>query len=319
MGAFGMTTTQLYFAHVALALILSPLLMGIINRVKAKIGGRKGKPLLQLYYDIAKLLRKSEVISTSTTWIFQAAPSISLAATLLAMLLLPLTGVPSPLGFQGDFMVAAYLLGMGRFMMSLAALDTASPFEGMGASREVAFAALVEPVSFLCFLCLARSAQLAYPDTYLSLSGMFVGSPLSAWSEGRPELLLIPVVLFLLLLIENCRIPVDDPDTHLELTMIHEVIILDHSGPNLAFILYAASLKLWFYSALLAGILVPSLTFIMPIWAQMLLSILVILIISVLVGLVESSMARLRMWRVSPLICCVVALAGLTLTLSILR
>lgn len=302
--------------HAVLALTLAPLLPGIINRVKARFAGRQGKPLLQLYYDIAKLLRKSEVISTSSTWVFQAAPAIVLATALFALALLPFAGAPSTLAFQGDFILAAYLLGMGRFALNLAALDTASPFEGMGASREAAFSALAEPVIFFCFLALAQVGP-ASPMPQLSLSAMFSGAPLAAWSEGKPELLLIPVVLFILLLVENCRIPVDDPNTHLELTMIHEVIILDHSGPSLAFILYASSLKLWFFAALLAGVLVPALPG--PLWLHACISLAAILCMAVVVGVVESVMARLRMGRISPLLGGAGALAGLTLVLSLMR
>ena len=273
--------------------------------------------MLQLYYDIIKLLRKSEVISTSSTWVFQAGPAIFLGATLCALVLLPFASTPSFLAFQGDFLLAAYLLGMGRFAMNLAALDTASPFEGMGASREAAFAALAEPVIFLCFLCLARTALLPSPEMGLSLSGMFAGAPIGAWSDGRPELLLIPFVLFILLLVENCRIPVDDPNTHLELTMIHEVIILDHSGPALACILYGSALKLWFFAVLLAGVLVPALD--APHWSHAALSLAAALSMAVVVGVVESVMARLRMGRISPLLGGACALAALTLTLTLMR
>ena len=138
--------------QVLLALLLAPLLAGVINRVKAKFAGRHGKPLLQLYYDIAKLLRKGEVISETTTWVFTAGPVLSLATALLALTLLPLGGCASPFSFRGDFILFAYLLGLGRFATVLAALDTGSPFEGMGASREAVFGALGEPVLFLAFL-----------------------------------------------------------------------------------------------------------------------------------------------------------------------
>lgn len=320
-----MSDAAIHILHIALALLLAPLLPGIIHRVKAKFGGRTGRPYLQLYYDLVRLLRKSEVISTSTTWIFQAAPALYLATVLWAIALLPLAGVPSFLAFQGDFLLAAYLLAMGRFALNLAALDTASPFEGMGASREAAFSALAEPVLFVCFLCLARSALLPNADhaLTLSLSGMFAGAPLWMWSAGRPELLLLPVVLFIVLLVENCRIPVDDPNTHLELTMIHEVIILDHSGPSLACILYAAALKLWFFAALLAGVLLPVLDIPTPGgWGAALhlgLSLLALGVIIVLVGVVESVMARLRMDRIIPLLGGAGALACVTLALTLMR
>lgn len=324
-----MSDAHIHALHILLALVFAPLLPGIIHRVKARFAGRTGRPYLQLYYDLARLLRKSEVISTSTTWIFQAAPSLYLATALGATLLLPLAGTPSFFAFQGDFLLAAYVLALGRFVLNLAALDTASPFEGMGASREAAFSAIVEPVLFVCFLCLAHSALL--PNTEpaikqawaLSLSGMFAGAPLWAWSAGRPELLLLPAILFILLLTENCRIPVDDPNTHLELTMIHEVIILDHSGPNLACIFYASALKLWFFAALLAAVLVPALDISeLGTWGaalHLIVSLFVLCCVIVLVGIVESVMARLRMERVIPLLGGAGALAGVTLALALMR
>ena len=303
-----------YLTQFALALVLAPLLPGIINRVKAKYAGRHGKPVLQTYYDIAKLLRKGEIISRTSTWTFAAAPSIALAGTLCALALLPLGGAASPLAFAGDFVLAAYLLGMGRFAVMLGALDTGSAFEGMGASREATFSALAEPVFFLALmvltsLCLGLGHS---ADTAFSLSTLFGGQTAGAWLTGRGELLLLPVIFFMLLLVENCRIPVDDPNTHLELTMIHEVMVLDHSGPNLAMILYGAALKLWFFAALIAGLLTPSL----PLWQQMGLRVGIVLLLAVVVGIVESVMARLRMERVPYLLGAAGAMGTLALILT---
>lgn len=321
-----MNSAAFFCIQFLLALTLAPLLPGIISRVKARVAGRAGKPLLQTYYDLARLLRKGEVVSTTTTWTFSAGPGISLAATLCALALLPLGGALSPLAFSGDFLLAAYLLGMGRFATMLAALDTGSSFEGMGASREAAFSALGEPALFLAFLVLTSlaldmglhggadqdTAACAIAGMQLSLSALFNGDMATLWSQGQPELLLIPAVFFALLLAENCRIPVDDPTTHLELTMIHEVMVLDHSGPNLAMIVYGAALKLWFFAALTAGLLVPPL----PLWEHAALSLLVILGIGVAVGLTESVMARLRLTRVPHFLGVAAALAALALMLT---
>jgi formate hydrogenlyase subunit 4 len=303
-----------YLAQFAVALVLAPLLPGIINRVKAKFAGRHGKPLLQTYYDIAKLLRKGEVISRTSTWTFAVAPSVALAGTLCALALLPLGGAVSPLAFAGDFVLAAYLLGVGRFAIMLGALDTGSAFEGMGASREATFSALAEPVFFLALmvltsLCLGLGHG---ADTAFSLSTMFGGQTAGAWLTGKGELLLLPVIFFILLLVENCRIPVDDPNTHLELTMIHEVMVLDHSGPNMALILYGAALKLWFFAALIAGLITPAL----PLWEQMGLRVGIVLLLAVVVGIVESVMARLRMERVAYLLGAAAAMGMLTLILT---
>ncbi len=298
------------WAVLLLGLICAPLLSGIINRVKAIFGGRKGRPLLQLYFDIFKLLRKGEVISPTTTQAFALGPSIYLAATVCALLFVPFGSVRAPVGFEGDFILMAYLLGFGRFALVLAALDTGSSFEGMGASREAAFSALAEPVLFLCFLALSTNAP---PELFT----LFYDASMRIWTLARPELLLIPVVLFLLLLVENCRIPVDDPNTHLELTMIHEVIILDHSGPNLAFILYASSLKLWLFALLLVDILVPGfpdndvLEFAL-IGAG-------IFGTAVATGIVESCAARLRLLLVPQLLGAAGVPAGIVLVLTLFR
>ncbi len=304
-----------FLFQVVLALLLAPLLPGIINRVKAKFAGRHGKPVLQLYFDLAKLLRKSEVVSGTTTWVFSAGPAISLATALLALLLIPLGGTASPFQFSGDFILCAYLLGMGRFATVLAALDTGSPFEGMGASREAFFGSIAEPVLFLCFLALISTAcSLSLPMDF-SLSSLFCGFSAAAWTGGRPELVLLIFVMGVLLLVENCRIPVDDPNTHLELTMIHEVMILDHSGLNLAFILYGSAIKLWIFASLLVSLFIPSLNA----WIQAALTVFSVFLAAALVGVTESVMARLRMPVVPAFIGLAGAVAVFVLILTLVR
>ena len=295
---------------VLLALICAPLLSGIINRIKAYYAGRKGRPLLQLYFDLFKLLQKGEVISRTTTWVFAAGPSVYLSTVICALLFVPFGTVRAPLGFTGDFILMAYLMAFGRFALVLAALDTGSAFEGMGASREASFSALAEPVMFLCFLALGGG-------TLPSLHAFCQNASMQIWTLSRPELLLIPVVLFVLLLVENCRIPVDDPNTHLELTMIHEVIILDHSGPNLAFILYASSLKLWLFALLLVNVLAPA----FPDNALMEFALILAGIFgtAAIVGVVESCMARLRLPLVPRMLGMAGMLAALALIVTLLR
>ena len=292
-----------------LALLCAPLLSGIINRVKALFAGRKGRPLLQLYFDLFKLLRKGEVISQTTSGIFALGPSLYLAATLCALLFVPFGPLGAPFGFRGDFIFMTYLLAFGRFALILAALDTGSSFEGMGASREAAFSTLAEPVIFIAFLALSAGAL-------PSLHSFLANASLQIWTMTRPELLLVPLVLFILLLVENCRIPVDDPNTHLELTMIHEVIILDHSGPNLAFILYASALKLWLFALLLVNVLVPDFH---ESQIEYLIILVAILLVASLVGLVESCVARLRLPLVPQLLGVAGILAALVLLLTLLR
>jgi len=302
------------FLPVLLALVCAPLLSGIINRIKACYAGRQGRPLLQLYFDLFKLLQKGEVISRTTTWIFVAGPSVYLATIICALLVVPFGTVRAPFGFTGDFILMAYLMGFGRFALMLAALDTGSAFEGMGASREAAFSALAEPVIFLCFLALGGGL---WPSLYAFCQA----ASLEIWTFTRPELWLIPLVLFVLLLVENCRLPVDDPNTHLELTMIHEVIILDHSGPNLAFILYASSLKLWLFALLLVNVLAPKIFGHTPLESALELALVLAGIFgtAVLVGVVESCLARLRLLVVPRILGMAGMLAALTLVVTLFR
>ena len=234
-----------------LALILAPLMLGIINRVKAFFAGRTGPVILQPYHDLAKLLGKGAVYSQTTTPVFRLAPIVGLAAVIVALALLPVGGVRAVLAFPGDLVLLAYLLGLMRFLTVIAALDTGSSFEGMGASREVQFSALAEPVLMLAMAALARRTG------SISLSEIYPAVTIDAWIQAGPALAMVSAALLVVFLVENARIPVDDPNTHLELTMIHEVMVLDYSGPDFAFILYAAALKLWVLGSLLVGLCMP--------------------------------------------------------------
>lgn len=295
--------------RLALALALAPLLLGVVNRTKALVAGRRGKPLLQVYFDVAKLLRKGAVFSTTTSWVFGLGPSLGLAAVAAALFLAPQGGLPGLLSFSGDFVLLAYLLAAGRLATMLSALDTGSSFEGMGASREAAFGALAEPALFLSL------AALAAHRGGLTLHAMLAGSAPHDLAALEPVPALVALSLFVVLLAENCRIPVDDPATHLELTMVHEVMVLDHGGPDLGLIEYAAALKLWLYCALVAGVLLPSLPG--RLWPDSLLALAVILALGAAVGLVESAMARLRLARVPQLLSWAAALSALALILKV--
>jgi formate hydrogenlyase subunit 4 len=288
-------------------LALAPLLPGTIQRTKAFFAGRRGQPLLQLYFDMAKLLGKGATYSRTTTWVFRAGPVVGLAAVVAALTLTPMGRLPAPLRFPGDLWLFAYLLGLMRFMTVIAALDTGSAFEGMGASREVLFSALAEPALLLSLAAVALEAG------HLSLSDMLGALSMATWLRQGPALALVAAALAVVLLAENARIPVDDPTTHLELTMIHEVMILDHGGPDLALLLYGAALKLWVLGALLVGVLVPLRTGYALLDAGAFLGGMALL--GVAVGIVESSMARLRLRRVPKLLVGATALAALALVL----
>lgn len=294
---------------VAVLLTMPPLLLGVINKTKAWFGGRTGPPLLQTYFDLHKLLRKSMVLSRSTTWVFRLGPAVTLAAVFLAGLLVPQGAFSAPVSFSGDVILFAYLLGLARFFTTSAALDTGSAFEGMGAAREVTFACLTEPTLFFALLVLARMSG------SLTLTGMLHGPEQGFPAVAAAPLILVAIGLFVVLLTENCRIPVDDPTTHLELTMIHEAMVLDHSGPLFGVILYSASLKLFILGALLLHLVFPLRTGLA--WADWALFLTRMLGLAVAVGVVESVRARLPMRHVPYLLLAAMLCCGFGLLLLV--
>ena len=275
--------------RVVLWLAVAPLLPGIINRVKAWVAGRRGPPLLQLYYDLARLWRKGVVLSTAASPGFVAGPAVAWVAVVGAALLLPL-GAGTLGAFPGDALLFVALLALARFATALAALETGSAFEGMGAAREVSYAVLSEAAIIAALLTLslqARSAMLV--EMLRPAAGAGVSIALN------PGAALLAGGLFTILLAENCRVPFDDPNTHLELTMVHEVMILDHSGPPLAVILHGAAVKLLLFSVLLAEAVLP-LGKLPPLAAIAALGS-AVLLIAIGVGLVESLLARFAFRR----------------------
>jgi len=264
-------------------LLLPPLLPGIINKVKAWVAGRRGPPVLQLYYDLARLWRKGIVLSTLASPGFIAGPAVAWVAVTCAALLMPLGSAGAPWGFQGDFLLVIYLLALARFCTAWAALETGSAFEGMGAAREVSYAVLTEAAIITAMLALSVQSGST------SLVAMLTPS-------ARAGAVLLAAGLFIVLLAENCRVPFDDPNTHLELTMIHEVMVLDHSGPPLAAVLHGASVKLMFFAVLLTEAVLPVGQ--LPPLAGVGALLASVIGITVGVGLVESLMARLAFRRV---------------------
>lgn len=273
-------------AHAGAILALPILLVGVVNRTKSCWAGRRGVPLLQAYYDIVRLARKRPVYSSVSTVFVKAAPAVALGTALVTGLLVPLLGRMPLLSFPFDFVFFAYAWGLGRMALMLGALDTGSSFEGMGASREATYSALIEPALFLAVGTLAAAsgknsfAELLRfrPDDLASLA---------VWGGSVSALLV-------LLQVESARIPVDDPNTHLELTMIHEVMILDQSGPDLAAVQYAGAIKLTVCAGLLAALLNPLGPASGPaLFAATNLGL--ILAVGLVVGTVESLIARLKL------------------------
>lgn len=278
-----MIATLDIFLRLAIWLLLAPLLPGIINKVKAWIAGRRGPPVLQLYYDLAKLWRKGVVLSTAVSPGHVAGPAIAWVAIVSAALLLPAGPAGAPLAFRGDALMFVSLLALARFCTACAALDTGSAFEGMGVAREVSFAVLSEAAIITALLALSVQTGSVSLTTMLAPAA---GAGAALLAAG----------LFAVLLAENCRVPFDDPNTHLELTMIHEVIVLDHSGPPLAAILHGASLKLLLFAVLLTEAVLPlgKLSLLQAIGAL----VVSVFVVAIAIGLVESLLARLAFRRV---------------------
>lgn len=269
--------------RLALWVVLAPLLPGLINKVKAWVAGRQGPPVFQLYYDLIRLWQKGVVLSHFASPAFVVAPAVAWIAIAGAAFLLPLGPAGAGLSFRGDVLLMVYLLALARFCTAWAALETGSAFEGMGAAREVSYAVLAEAA------IIAAMLSLSVQTGSISLAGMLAPSP----GAGTA---LLAAGLFIVLLAENCRVPFDDPNTHLELTMIHEVMVLDHSGPPLATVLHGASMKLLLFTVLLTASVLPLGT-LHPLAASGALAA-GVLLVTLGVGLTESLLARFSFRRV---------------------
>ena len=292
-----------------LILLFAPFLMlGVIKKTKAFWSGRKGVTLLQPFWDFVRLMKKGAVYSKTTSWIFRIAPVVMLTTVIFAGLFVPLVNGFTIFNVQFAFIIFAYILGFGKFFSLLSALDTGSSFEGMGASREACFSTIVEPAFFIT---LASVGALSQNYTFSSFKAIMA----NAGGYGVLLIMLVAFTLFVMLLIEGCRVPVDDPTTHLELTMIHEVMILDNSGIDLGLITWSAAIKIFLFEALIANLLLP----ILPEWWALLAFVAVITLLSIIVGTLESSMARFRMTHVFEFIFIMTLTALLVLALVVYR
>jgi formate hydrogenlyase subunit 4 len=267
-----------------LIILASLFFTGIINRTKSIASGRKGPGIFQPVKDVIRLFKKGAIYSKTTSFIFQLAPSIYFASIIMAIMIIPLGEYKGIISFEGDFVLFAYMLGIGKFFMIIAALDTGSSFEGMGASREALFSMFAEPAFFI--LMGSLSLLTGYTSFQQIFASLHFGSSIS-YILG----ILATFVLAMITMIENSRMPIDDPKTHLELTMVHEVMILDNSGFDLGMILYATNLKFAMYGALIANLFMGSfpLYLTIPIFFGMQ------VLFAIAVGLLESFTARFRM------------------------
>jgi formate hydrogenlyase subunit 4 len=272
---------------VVLILAFAAVFHGILGRTRSILSGRKGPEILQPMYNLVLLFRKGAVISSDSGKIFQLAPAVSFAAVTTALLMVPFGKFDAIISFNGDFILFAYLLALSRFALILGALDAASSFEGMGAAREALYGMLVEPAFFVLA---GTFALLTGHNSFAEIFGFFDMASLSAVIPG----LLAAFAFFLMLLVETGRLPVDDPRTHLELTMIHEVMILDYSGFDLALIHLTTYIKAAVYSALMALCVLPGnlhTAIYMPLF------IVLIAVVPVITGFFESFRSRNRLQR----------------------
>ena len=290
----------------------APLLVGLLRTLKARLVGRRGPRLWQPYADLAKLLRKEAVVSTTTSWIFRVTPYVLAATMLTAALVVPVVVSRPALAFAGNVILLMYLFMLGTFFLALAGLDAGSAFGGMGSSRAVAVAALAEPTVIVAVFALALRA-----DT-ISLGGVverFAREPLLVANPGH---LLAFAAFFIVMIAETGRLPVDNPATHLELTMIHEAMVLEYSGHYLALVEWAGAMKLFVFLTLLANLFFPWGVPAVPGAVSLLLGVLALagklVLLTILLAVIETSVAKLRLFRVPELLAGSFALAVLSVT-----
>jgi formate hydrogenlyase subunit 4 len=299
-----------------LALALAPGVMGLVRWLKARLQNRRGAPAWQPYRDLRKLFAKEVVMSTNASWLFRLAPYVVFASTAAAVFLVPFLAVPLPLDAVGDLLVLVYLLLLGTVFLALAGLDPGSAFGGMGSSREMTVAALAEPTIALAIFALALGAGSTNLGQIVQRT---MADPAAALSPGH---VLAFVALFVVMLAENGRLPVDNPATHLELTMIHEAMVLEYSGRYLALIEWAAALKLLVFFALLGNLFVPWGVAVALTPGALLLAALTLAlkfaVLAVIVAVLETRVAKLRLFRVPELLSASFVLALLAVTSSFL-
>jgi formate hydrogenlyase subunit 4 len=302
----------LILAQAVVLLCVSPAIVGLINKVKARLQCRRGAGILQPYADLQKLFRKQPVLSTTTTWIFTATPYIVFASTVTAGLLIPIFASQMPLNFAGNIIAFVYLLALGRFFLILAGLDSGSSFGGMGSSREAIVASLTEPAMIMAIFAIALTAGSTNLSTIVHRTALLEGIA----TDPSPHLMALAAV-FIVALAETGRVPVDNPATHLELTMIHEAMVLEYSGRYLGLLEWASAIKLLVFLTLIANVFAPwgIATSFTPIALSIGLAVYLIKVagLALLIGTIECMFAKLRLFRVTDLlgVAFILALLGL--------
>lgn len=298
------------FIQIFTIILIAPLSYGIIIKIKALTQKRKGPPILQMYFDLYKLFKKKTVISEVSSWIFKTTPYIVFATATIGTLFVPVTTLYTQRGFSGDIIMLVYILALGRFFVAISALDTASTFGGMGSSREVMISSLMEPsllVSVFTIGLVAKSTSI-YEIMKSMKSFNFVFE--------QPVFIMMFISLFIIIIAETTRIPIDDPSTHLELTMVHEAMILEYSGRHLALIELGAAIKQLILITLMVNIFMPHDQFIAisgigALGISLLIYLAKVIFMSILIALVEVNTVKLRFFSVPNL-------AALSFILSLL-
>jgi len=303
---------SLVAAQAVLLLAISPFFVGLIRKVKARFQCRRGASVFQPYADLAKLFRKQPVVSSTTSWIFTATPYVLFASTLSAGLLVPTFASQTPMNFAGNIIALVYLLALGTFFLILAGLDAGSAFGGMGSSREAIVASLTEPAMILSIFAIALTAGSTNLSTIIHKTALIE----DIVTDPSPHLMAL-AALFIVALAETGRVPVDNPATHLELTMIHEAMILEYSGRYLALIEWAAAMKLVVFLSLIANVFAPwgIATTLAPVAMGIGLVVYALKVagLAVLIGTLECMFAKLRLFRLTDLlgVAFILALLGL--------
>ncbi len=299
-------------AQVVLMLAVAPFIVGLIRKVKARLQCRHGASVFQPYADLAKLFRKQPVVSTTTSWIFTAAPCILFASTLSAGLLVPAFLSQTPLNFAGNIIALVYLLALGTFVLILAGLDAGSAFGGMGSSREAIVLSLTEPAMILSIFAIALTAGSTNLSTIVHKTARLEGIV----TDPSPHLMAL-AALCIVAIAETGRVPVDNPATHLELTMIHEAMALEYSGRYLALVEWSAGLKLVVFLTLIANVFAPWGIATTPTPAAIGIGLLIYVVkisgLAIVMGVIECMFAKLRLFRVTDFlgVAFILALLGL--------
>jgi len=280
--------------QVIFILLIAPFFTGVITKLKSKVQHKIGASVFQPYYDLIKLFKKDLVVSSTSSWIYNIAPYIYFITSLVAVSCLPVVHQLTGFTFYTDLLIMVYLLVAGRIFMALAGLDTGSTFGGMGSSREMLVSALVEPALFLVIITVSARSGIASTN----VSSIYEYAVNHTETAFTPMNILLFCSMLMILIAESSRIPVDDPSTHLELTMVHEAMVLEYSGRQLAFIELGTHIKQLVFMTFMANILIPLGFNVENIFLSLIIYVLKILVITILVGIVELNTVKLRLYSI---------------------